>query len=119
MPTINGSINSSSIGQQIAGDAVKKSGDNKQNSADKINQRINQHSKDSVSVDLSAKALEVFEARARAFEIARNTPDVNEDRVAELRAKVASGDYKIDAEKVADGLMKEAIFERLAALPED
>lgn len=67
-----------------------------------------------VDVALSASAKELAEAHAKALDIALNTPDVNEKRVEELKKKIQDGTYKINAAGIADGILKEAVLERLA-----
>ncbi|MBF0442446.1 MAG: flagellar biosynthesis anti-sigma factor FlgM [Oligoflexales bacterium] len=66
------------------------------------------------NVNLSNRAREMAGARNRALNIARNTPDIREDRVAELKEKIQSGAYKIEPEKIVDGMIKEAILDKLA-----
>lgn len=66
------------------------------------------------SVELSDKAKEIAESRMKAMEIARKTPDIREDRVADLKARIESGQYKPDAGQIADGMMREAIRDELA-----
>jgi negative regulator of flagellin synthesis FlgM len=66
------------------------------------------------NVDVSGKGQDIARARQKALDIARNTPDVRENRVAELKAKIASGEYQIDSGGIADGMMREAILEHLA-----
>ena len=66
------------------------------------------------NVELSAKAREISEARAKAMDIARNTPDVREDRVAEIKKRIADGTYQVDAGAVADGMLREAIKDKLS-----
>lgn len=66
------------------------------------------------NVKLSGQAKEMNEARLKALEIARNTPDVREEKIAELKAKIANGDYKFSAENIADGMMREAIKDELS-----
>lgn len=44
---------------------------------------------------------------AKAYAVASATPDVREDRIAELKKRIASGDYKIDSDKVADKMISE------------
>jgi negative regulator of flagellin synthesis FlgM len=66
------------------------------------------------NVDVSGKGQDIARARAKALDIARNTPDVREDRVAALKAKIASGEYQVDSGRIADGMMREAILEHLA-----
>ena len=70
-------------------------------------------------VSLSPKAREMMEARKKALDIARNTPDVREDKVAEMKARINSGAYKPDANKIYDGMMREAILDHLASNPEE
>ena len=66
------------------------------------------------SVNLSGKAKEMQEARAKALDIARNTPDIREDKVAELKRKIESGDYKVSSENIADGILREAVKDELS-----
>lgn len=70
-------------------------------------------------VKISERSKELAEAREKALEIARQTPDVREERIAELKAKIASGQYKIEPENIADGMLAEAIRERLAELEDE
>lgn len=66
------------------------------------------------NVNLSGKSKEMNEARLKALDIARNTPDVREEKIAELKAKIANGEYKVNAENIADGMMREAIKDELS-----
>ncbi len=66
------------------------------------------------NVNVSGKAKEMNESRMKALDIARNTSDVREDRVAELKAKIQSGEYKASAENIADGMLREAIRDELS-----
>lgn len=61
-------------------------------------------------VDVSAKAQEMKKAK----EIATNTPDVDEAKVAKFQALVDSGKYKVDAEKVADKVVDEYLKDSFA-----
>jgi len=70
--------------------------------------------KPNFDVNISAGARDRAEASARALDIARNTPDVREDRVAMLKKQIEEGNYKIDSGKIADGMMREAIRDHLA-----
>ena len=67
-----------------------------------------------VDVSVSNEAKSRSAERKKAFDIAKNTPDVREARVAELKAKIQSGEYKPDSGKIADGMLREAIMEHLA-----
>ncbi len=51
--------------------------------------------------EISSKSKEFAQAKALASE----TPDVREDRVADLKRKIADGTYKIDGESIADRLV--------------
>lgn len=66
------------------------------------------------NVNISAGARDRTEASARALDIARNTPDIREDRVAMLKKQIEDGSYQIDSGKIADGMMREAILDHLA-----
>jgi len=70
--------------------------------------------KKSVDVDVSSRGRELAQAHQKALDIARATPEVREDRVAELKELIANGKYEIRPDKIADGMMREALLERLA-----
>ena len=50
----------------------------------------------------------------KALTIARNTPDVREDKVADLKKRIDAGTYQIDSGKIADSMLREAVIEHLA-----
>lgn len=54
---------------------------------------------DSVNLSSGAQALKALEEKIQKL------PDVNEKRVAEIRAALASGDYRVDELVVADKLL--------------
>lgn len=70
--------------------------------------------KSQFGLDISPKAREISDSYRKAGEIARNTPDVREDRVAAIKQKLADGTYEMDSGKIADGIMREAILDHLA-----
>ena len=53
--------------------------------------------------EISAKSREFSQAKA----VATQTPDVREDRVAELKKKIAEGSYRIDDEAIAERMVDE------------
>lgn len=55
------------------------------------------------TISVSRDALLLTEARRTA----QSAPDVRADRVAELRAQVSSGTYNIDAQAIAESLVRE------------
>ncbi len=65
-------------------------------------------------VELSPKARELAEARKKAMKIAKETPDVREDKIAEVKKRIQDGTYQVDSGNIADGMMKEAVREELA-----
>lgn len=54
-------------------------------------------------VAISSRAKDI----AKAKEVASSTPDIDEARVARLKAAIQSGSYKADADKIADRLVDE------------
>jgi negative regulator of flagellin synthesis FlgM len=69
-------------------------------------------------VQISASGKGRAEAMQKAFEIAKATPNVREDRVAALKKQIDAGTYKVDSGAVADGMMREAIKDHLAETDE-
>jgi negative regulator of flagellin synthesis FlgM len=55
------------------------------------------------STEISGKAKEASKAKA----IATQTPDVREDKIAALKARIADGSYKVDSKAIADKLVDE------------
>lgn len=67
-----------------------------------------------VNVNLSEASLKRSEQMKKAFEIAKTTSPIREDRVAELRQKIADGTYQLDSGKIADGILMEAVKDELS-----
>ncbi|RYZ69187.1 MAG: flagellar biosynthesis anti-sigma factor FlgM [Proteobacteria bacterium] len=42
---------------------------------------------------------------SKAMAVASTTPDVREDKISELKKRIADGNYKIDAAKIADRMV--------------
>ena len=70
--------------------------------------------KKSVQVQLSDTAREVSTAKQKALDIAMNTSDVRMDKVEALKAKIQNGEYKVDPELIAEGIVREALMEEIA-----
>lgn len=66
--------------------------------------------KDAANVQISPRAKEMSMARKAA----ENAPDVDEAKIAKLKEKIAKGEYKPDAHKIADGIAKEALMDEYA-----
>ena len=47
----------------------------------------------------------------RLREAVEAAPDIRMDRVAELHAKLAKGEFKVDAERLADNLLRDSLRE--------
>lgn len=60
-------------------------------------------------VTLSKKAEDIEKIQ----DILRKIPDVREDRVAHLKKKITSGEYKVNGKDVADQMLREFLLEDL------
>lgn len=58
-------------------------------------------------VELSTSSLDVQKMKG----ILKDTPEVRQDRVQELKAKIDRGEYKVDPYKVADKLLMNLLSE--------
>lgn len=67
-------------------------------------------------VHLSPEARELAEARLKAEAIAKSTPAIRQDRIDAIKEQIANGAYQIDSEKVADGMLREAVRDHLAEI---
>ena len=61
-------------------------------------------------VDLSAKAREIQQVR----KILEETPDVREEKVQALKRQIANGSYQVDAAKIAEKMVGEALIDIVA-----
>ena len=60
---------------------------------------------DSVNAEISSKAKEM----AKATQVAKDTPDVREAKIAELREKIQNKKYDVSSEAIADRLVDDHI----------
>ena len=67
-----------------------------------------------VNVNISESALKRSEEIKKAYEIAQNTSPIRQDRVDEIKKKIADGTYEINSGRIADGLLMEAIKDELS-----
>ena len=66
---------------------------------------VNQGATDTVKISDAAQAIQ------SAAQDVRSEPDVNSDRVAQLKQAIGSGEYKVDAGRVAQGMLNfESLF---------
>ncbi len=61
---------------------------------------------DASKVSVSSRAQDMKKAK----EIAKNTPDIREDRVAELQKAIDNGTYKVAAKDIADKMVDEELM---------
>jgi negative regulator of flagellin synthesis FlgM len=61
------------------------------------------------NVILSPKAKEIYEAK----KILRECPDINEEKVAEIKKQIEEGTYQIDSKKIAEKLLKDTLLDEL------
>jgi negative regulator of flagellin synthesis FlgM len=54
-------------------------------------------------VELSGRGRDALAARAAA----QGAPDVREDKIAELKKRIAAGGYKVDADAIADKMVSQ------------
>lgn len=80
----------------------------------KVNKKDSQYDPKKITTTAAPTDSEVkaeFSAKAKDFskakQIAANTPDVREEKVAELKKRIAEGKYKVDAKAVADRMVDE------------
>lgn len=64
---------------------------------------------DADRVELSTSSLDVQKMKG----ILKDTPEVRQDRVQELKAQIERGEYKVDPYKVADKLLMNLLSEGL------
>ena len=102
-----------SIDQQKDTKAAEKAKKNVVQNTSDVKQSSTANGKGHFNVKFSKPSQELNAAYQKAYEIAQNTPEVREQRVAELKAKIEKGEYKVDSEAVADGLLREAICDHL------
>ena len=58
------------------------------------------------TVEISESAKRIQEAKSELEKI----PETRADRIAELKNQIESGTYQVDAEKVADKMIRESLF---------
>ncbi len=73
-----------------------------------------QDDKHSYSVSVSDRARQMEIARKKAFDIAKKTSPVREDKVADLKARIKDGTYQVDPGNIAEGMLREAVKDELS-----
>jgi negative regulator of flagellin synthesis FlgM len=67
-----------------------------------------QNKADTVALSNAAKNIQEAQKQLEAV------PDVREDKVAQLKEQIENGTYEIDAEKIADKMLKDSLLNDLA-----
>ncbi len=65
-------------------------------------------------VTVSDEAKRLADSRKLAFDIAKNTSPIREEKVEQLKQKILSGEYTPSASDIADGIIKDAWYDKLA-----
>jgi negative regulator of flagellin synthesis FlgM len=100
---------------------VSQSGNNSQTSEVasrvKVTHAHNKHGEKASEASSSSKAVATGDANteisakgkefAKAKAVAHEAPDVREEKIAALKARIAEGRYKIDADAIADRMVDE------------
>jgi negative regulator of flagellin synthesis FlgM len=60
-------------------------------------------------VVLSPEAKQIQQAK----ELIASLPDIREEKVAEIRARIEAGEYQIDGEKIAEKMIEESLLNEL------
>ena len=87
---------------------VRETSENDKNDKNKINTSSNEASKMD-HVVLSPLARDILGAK----KILASVPDVMEDKVAEIKARIENGTYTVDGKKIAHKMLKESIIDSL------
>jgi len=62
---------------------------------------------ESVKADISSRGKELAKDMAKAKEVATSAPDIREEKVAELKRRIAAGKYNVSPEAIADKMVDE------------
>lgn len=94
--SVSGSESSVSRSGKASSSEVKKGESPNAGSVDK-------KSNSAANAEISQKSKDFAKARA----VAADAPDVREDKVADIKRRIAEGSYKTDANSIADRLVDE------------
>jgi flagellar biosynthesis anti-sigma factor FlgM len=110
MPSSSGNVGQDTVtkaSESAAANAISSIGSAVGNSAKKM-------PKGNFDVNISSHAKDRAVAFQKAFDIAKATPDIREDRVKALKEQIQNGSYKVDSGDIADAMLREAVKEHLA-----
>ncbi len=95
------SVQGSEISQ--AGKAKATQGAKKVDHSQNAEKEAKVGSGESVKAEISSRGKEM----ARAKEVANSAPDIREEKVAELKRRIAAGKYNVSPEAIADKMVDE------------
>ncbi len=98
-------VQGSEISQAGKAKAANKS--DKAESAAKAAESARSGGADSVKAELSSRGKELAKDMAKAKEVASGAPDIREEKVAELKRRIAAGKYNVSPEAIADKMVDE------------
>ena len=96
---INGLTTNHSNSRQ-RNEAAKSAGSDKSSESNHSNSSEQANASDSVHLSSEARGLQKLEEKANGL------PDVDMDRVAEIKAAIENGSYQPDPKKIAEKMMK-------------
>jgi flagellar biosynthesis anti-sigma factor FlgM len=53
------------------------------------------------------------DCQLRILQIVQDTPDVRQDKVRKLKKRIGQNRYKVDAERIAEKMLEEALIDKL------
>jgi flagellar biosynthesis anti-sigma factor FlgM len=53
------------------------------------------------------------DCRLQILQIVRDTPDVRQDKVKKLKKQIESSGYRVDADRIAERMLEEALMDAL------
>lgn len=75
---------------------------NKNTNTKKVKESNRLSKKDEFSISKEAKEIQ------RAMKAAKNSPDIRKEKIQEIRERINSGNYNVDAKKIAEKMIDEA-----------
>lgn len=107
---VNPAINNSVQATDIKGaDSTNKSERTKKANYGGASAAESSSSNSTSSAEISTKAKDMARDAARATQLAKDSPDVREAKIAELKDKIANKKYNVSAAEISDRLVDDHI----------
>jgi flagellar biosynthesis anti-sigma factor FlgM len=65
-------------------------------------------------VEISPESQDLSQIRTKVLDAAKNTSPEREERIQALKTKIQAGQYEVQPEQIADGMMREALKDHIA-----